>query len=84
MCDFPDFTDSYINNSNESINLGDNIKQQDSKPVSKSRHAILAGYDSYQCTHGIKVCHINSGEGGILTHFDSLVSLVDKYKPDVF
>ena len=44
---------------------------------------ITSGFAKYNSVNGFKVCHINTGNGGLLYHLDSVVDVIDSFVPDV-
>ena len=44
---------------------------------------IVYGKEKYLKSSGFKICRINSGNGGLLYHYDSIVDVIEEYDPDV-
>ena len=77
-CSLPQLSDSFFEPQEDN-----NSGSGEIPPVSDRRKAILTGQTTYQNSDGLKICHINTGQGGLLCHFDSVKDFVSDYKPDV-
>ena len=87
FCTLPTFSDSFFDNSkNSSFNFTLN-ESASSDPTMNSacpkRVGIVHGCDKFNSTKGLKICHINSGQGGLLCHLDDIICTINKLKPDI-
>ena len=73
----PSITDLQ-NNSEIDSNLTDEIN-----PIDDIRAQLSSETEKFRTARGLKIGHLNVGNGGLLHHLDELTSLCDLFKPDV-
>ena len=86
-CLFP-FSDSFydsLNGLNVNSCPSDIVPPNDTEPTptNNKRAELGIGLKKFQGTDGLKIAHLNVGNGGLLYHLEELSRLCDKIKPDV-